>query len=130
MGKTIAWAISLLFLLFTGFIGVYNAINEWHDAGTPLQLSVTAGVFLYGIFGLATAYGLIRRRRWSLRTAIAWGLCISYVPGVAVMSYGGNDASLGSAIAASGAAALIALGVVWTTDRMTRHHEVSAAAKG
>lgn len=120
MGKTIARAVSLLFLLFTGFIGIYNAANEWHDAVTPLQQSVTAGVFLYGIFGLITAYGFIRRLRWSLRTAILWGLCITYVPGVAVMSYGGEGASLGSAIAASVGGALIALFVVWTTNWVTR----------
>jgi hypothetical membrane protein len=121
VGKNIAWAISLLLLFFTGFVGIYNAANEWHDAATPLQRSVTVGVFLYGILGLVTAYGLIRRRRWSLRTAIGWGLCVTYVPGVAVLAYGGDDAFLGSAIAASVGAALIASFVIWTTNIVTRH---------
>ena len=81
---------------------------------------MTGGVFLYGILGLISAYGLIRRRRWSLATVIAWAIVLTYVPGVAVMAYGDQGASIGSAIAASVGAGLIALGVVWTTNAMTK----------
>ena len=48
-------------------------------------------------------------------------IAVTYVPGVAVMGYGGEDASLGSAIAASAGSAAIALGVVWTTKGMSRN---------
>jgi hypothetical protein len=119
MGRKIAFALSLLVLLFTGVIGIYNGITEWRDAGTSMQRSVTAGVFLYGVFGLATAYGLVRRRRWTFASGIAWAICVTYVPGVAVMAYGGEDAILGSAIAASGGSALIAAGIVWTIWQWT-----------
>jgi Raf kinase inhibitor-like YbhB/YbcL family protein len=95
-------------------------LTEWGEAGTPLQQSVTAGVFLYGFLGLITAYGLFRHRRWSFSAAIGWGLVVTYVAGVAAIAYGGADVSVGSAIAASVASALIALGVVWTTNVMTR----------
>jgi hypothetical protein len=36
------------------------------------------------------------------------------------MAYARDDAALGSALAASGAAALIALGVIWTTNVITK----------
>jgi peptidoglycan/LPS O-acetylase OafA/YrhL len=119
MGRKIAVVISLLLLIFTGVVGIHNGITEWGDADTPFQRSVTGGVFLYGLFGLVTVYGLLRRRRWTLITAAAWAVCVTYVPGAAVMAYGGEDAILGSALAASVGSALIAAAVVWTTRMWT-----------
>jgi hypothetical protein len=123
-GRKIAFVLALALLLFTGVAGIRNGVDDWGEAGTLAQQSVTGGVFLYGILGLITAYGLIRRRRWSVATAIAWAVVITYVPGVAVMAYGGEGATLGSALAASTGSALIALGVIWTTNVMTRPHAV------
>jgi peptidoglycan/LPS O-acetylase OafA/YrhL len=125
MGRRVAWVLSLGLLLFTGVVGIYNGLTEWGEGRTLSQQSVTAGVFLYGGLGLITAYGLFRRKKWSVGTAIAWGIAITYVPGVAVMSYGGEDAILSSAIVASAASALIALGVVWTAKVMTRERRVT-----
>jgi hypothetical protein len=51
---------------------------------------------------------------------IAWVIAVSYVPGVAVMVYGGEGAILSSAIAASAGSVLVALAVVWTAHVMTR----------
>ena len=115
----IAWVLSLALLLFTGCVGVYNGLTEWGEGRTPLQHSVTVSVFTYGVFGLITAYGLLRRQAWSVWTAIVWMIAVTYAPGVAVMVYGGEDAILGSAIAASAGSAVIALGVVWTTRAMS-----------
>ena len=56
----IAWVVSLALLLFTGCVGIYNAYADWGEGLTPLQHSVTVSVFLYGVFGLVTAYGLLR----------------------------------------------------------------------
>jgi hypothetical protein len=121
--------LSLLLLLFTGVVGIYNGFTEWGEGRTPMQQSVTAGVLLYGILGLASAYGLFRRRRWSLGATIAWALCVTYVPGVAVMAYGGEDAFLSSAIAASVGSAVIALGVVWTVHTVTRNSPRSGSSR-
>jgi len=115
--RYIALVLSLLLLAVTGALGIYNGITEWGDGTTPWQRSVTMGVLVYGVLGLVSAYGLLRRRRWALRTVIAWAVVITYVPGVAVMADG--DGTLGSAIAASVSTALIALGVLWTTNVMT-----------
>src|SRR2546423_12536668 len=96
----IAWVLSLALLLFTGCIGVYNGLTEWGEGGTLLQQSVTVSVFVYGVSGLSTAYGLFRCRAWSVWTALVWMIAVTYAPGIAVMAYG-EDAMLGSAIAAS-----------------------------
>jgi FtsH-binding integral membrane protein len=125
MGRKVAWVLSLGLLLFTGVVGIYNGLTEWGEGRGPLQHSVTIGVFVYGIFGLASAYGLIRRQRWSMRTVIVWTVAVTYVPGVAVMAYAEEDALLGSAIAASVGSLLIAFGVLWTTNVMTRRQSIS-----
>lgn len=127
MGRKVAWVLSLGLLLFTGVVGIYNGLTEWGEGRGPLQHSVTIGVFLYGIFGLASAYGLVRRQRWSIRTVIAWTVAVTYVPGVAVMAYADEDAILGSAIAASVGSLLIAIGVLWTTNVMTRPQPIAQA---
>jgi hypothetical protein len=120
MLRKIAWVLSLALLFFTGVDGLYNEATEWKANLTPFQKSVTGGVLLYGVIGLVTAFGLFRRRRWSVRTSLVWAAIITYVPGAAVMAYSGSDATVGSAIAASGASALIAACVVWTAWAMTR----------
>ena len=121
MVKKIAWVLSLAVLVVTGVDGIYNGVTEWGDAHTRMQQSVTIGVFLYGVLGLITTFGLFRRRRWSIGTAICWGIAVTYVPGVAVVSYGGQDATMSSAFLASGASALIAAAVIWTVHRTTRN---------
>ena len=120
MGRKVAWIVSLALLIFTGVVGTYNGSREWGEGRSALQHSVTVGVLLYGIFGLISAYGLLRRRRWSLYTVMAWTIAVTYVPGIAVMAYAGDDAILVSAITASLGSLLIALGVIWTTNVMTR----------
>ena len=121
MGRTVAWVLSLALLLFTGVVGLYNGLTEWGEGRTPMQHSVTAGVLLYGLLGLVSAFGMFRRRRWSVGTVIAWAVAVTYVPGAAVLVYGGEDAFISSAIAASLGSALIALGVLWTAHVMTRN---------
>jgi hypothetical protein len=120
MGQKVARVLSLALLAFTGVVGVFNGITEWGEGRSLMQHSVTAGVLLYGILGLITAFGLFRRRVWSVGTSIAWAIAVTYVPGVAVMAYGDEGAILSSAIAASAGSALIAAAVVWTAYRATR----------
>jgi|SRR6185369_16358729 hypothetical protein len=124
IGRTSAWIVSLVLLLVIGSLGVYNGLTEWGEGRTVWQQSVTIGVLVYGVLGLVSAYGLFRRQRWSLRTVIAWAIVVTYVPGVAVMA-DADDAMIGAAIAASAGAALIALGIIWTTNIMTRADQSS-----
>jgi hypothetical protein len=110
--RTVAWLLASLVLLATGGLGTYNGLTEWADARTGWQQSVTGGVFLYGLLGLAGAVGLLMRRRWSYPLAIAWGVVVTYVAAAAVLAYGGPDASIGAALAAGIGSAIIALLVV------------------
>lgn len=128
MGRTLAYTLSLLLLVATGMLGVYNGITEWGTGQGPWQVSVTVGVFIYGILGLATAFGLFRRRRWSLGAAIAWGITITYVATVAAVAYSGDDASVLGAIVGGAATGLIALGVVWTARAVTRDAPETASS--
>ena len=115
MTRKIAYILSLAVLLFSGVVGVYNGITEWGDAATPLQKSVTIGVFLYGVSGLLAVFGLLRRNRWGFYCAIIWAIAVTYVPGAAVMGYAEEGATLGAAIASSVGAGLIAVFVLWST---------------
>ena len=128
MGRKIAWFASVAVLAITGVLGVRNGVTEWGEGRTAFQESVTVGVLAYGIFGLITLYGLLRRQRWSLLPAALWAICVIYAPGVAVMAYD-KEASLGSALAASGASGLIALGVMWTANVMTRDTATRGASE-
>jgi hypothetical protein len=110
--------LSILLLVITGVLGVQNGIADWPDAQTAMQRSVAGGSVLYGILGLAAAVGLALRRRWSFPLVLAWGIVVTYVPGAAVMAYA-PDGTWAAALTASGATALIAMGVAWATRANT-----------
>jgi hypothetical protein len=120
VGRRVAWILSLAALGCTGVLGIYNGVTEWRDASTLFQQSVTAGVFIYGVLGLAAFAGLLRRERWAIRTTLAYAVVVTYVAGGAVMAYGDADASAGSVLTAAGGAALIGAGIVWTSKAATR----------
>lgn len=124
MGRKIAFALSLALLLITGVLGIYNGIMERSTGANGLQRSVTAGVFLYGVLGLVSAYGLVRRRRWAVGTTAAWGVAITYAPVAAIIAYAEDASPVGAAIAAGAICTLIALGVVWTARVWTRDSQV------
>jgi hypothetical protein len=123
VGTRVAWILSLAVLGCTGVLGIYNGVTEWRGASTPFQQSITAGVFLYGVLGLAAFAGLLRRERWAVRTSLAYAIVVTYVAGGAVMAYGDADASTGSVLAAAASAALIAAGIVRTSKATTKRAE-------
>jgi hypothetical protein len=122
-----AWFISLLILGCTGALGLYNGASEWKDAHTPLQKSVTGGVFLYGVLGLLGVYGALRTQTWNSVAVGAWGVIVTYVATAAVFAYGGADASTGGAIAGGVVTAVIAVGVWWATKPTTRAEQDTAS---
>ena len=119
IGARIAWWLALAALASTGFLGIRNGIAEWPEAQNALQRSVTGGVFVYGIFGAASAYGLWRGRRWSMWTTAAWGVAILWVGSAAVPAYGGPDVTRSAAVAAGMASLLIAGAVFWAVRSLT-----------
>ena len=115
IGRTIAWVLAILVLVGTGVLGVRNGVTEWSGADTGWRKSVTGGVLLYGVLGLAAGIGLLRRRAWSLPLAIAWGLVVTYVASTAALAFGGPGVPMSAAIAGGIGAAVIALLVVLAT---------------
>ena len=120
MARKVAWIVSILLLLNTGGIGVYNGITELADAHTPLQKSVTLGVLLYGIFGLAAAIMLSARRPAAVWLTVVWAIVVTYVASTAALAYAGTDATVGAAVGAGIGALLLGVGVVWCARVVTR----------
>ncbi|HEX5076449.1 MAG TPA: hypothetical protein VFW03_24775 [Gemmatimonadaceae bacterium] len=120
MGRKAAWIVAILLLLNTGLVGFYNGVREFSEAHTPLQKSVTAGVFIYGIFGLSAAVALFVRHRWSVPLSAVWAVVVTYVASTAALAYEGEEATIGAAITAGVGAGLIGVFVVWCARVVTR----------
>ena len=120
MGRKAAWIVAILLLLNTGLVGFYNGVREFSEAHTPLQKSVTAGVFIYGIFGLSAAVALFVRHRWSVLLSAVWAVVVTYVASTAALAYEGEEATIGAAITAGVGAGLIGVFVVWCARVVTR----------
>jgi hypothetical protein len=120
MARKAAWIVSILLLLNTGGLGVYNGVTELSGARTPLQQSVTLGVLTYGVLGLAAAAMLIARRPVSVWLSVAWTAVVTYVASTAALAYAGDDATIGGALAGGVGALLIGIGIVWCARAVTR----------
>jgi hypothetical protein len=70
---------------------------------------------------------MIARRQWSVWVVTAWGVTCTYVASVAVIAYGGSDASVIGSIIAGFSSALIALAVVWTARSALADRTVAPA---
>jgi membrane associated rhomboid family serine protease len=121
MGRRIARIVAILVLALTGALGLYNGVGEWANPYTPFQRTVYIGVVVYGVLGLAAVYGVVRRRRWSDRVVIAWGVAITFVSGTAAPAYAGPEVTAIAAIAAGLSGALIAAFVVWAVRERPRN---------
>ena len=120
MGRKAAWILSILLLVNTGGLGLYNGVTELSGARTPLQQSVTLGVLVYGVLGIAAAIMLGARRPVAVWLAAAWAIVVTYVASTAALAYAGTDATLGGAVAAGVGASLIGVFVVWCARVSTR----------
>jgi len=120
MARKAAWIVAILLLLNTGGLGLYNGVSELADARTPLQRSVTLGVLIYGVLGLAAAAALMARHRWSVPLAIGWAVVVTYVASTATLAYAGSDATVAAVVGGGVGAALIGIFVVWCARMITR----------
>jgi hypothetical protein len=120
MARKAAWIVSILLLLNTGGLGIYNGATELDDAHTVLQKSVTGGVLVYGVLGLTAAIALLVRHRSAVAISAGWAVVITYVASMAAMAYGGEDATIGGSIAGGLGAALIGAFVIWSARIVTK----------
>lgn len=120
MLRTVGRMVVLAILLFTGGAGIYNGVNERPDVASGLQAVVNAGVFGYGVLGLAAFVAVVRRWPWARWLVAAYGVDITMVATLAPLAYGGPDVPLAGALAGGVATALLATGLWWVTTRNVR----------
>jgi hypothetical protein len=132
MARKVAWILSILVLANTGFIGLYNGVTEMPDAHTPLQQSVTIGVLIHGALGVAGVVALVARHESALWLTVAWAIVVTYVASMAVIAYGGADATVGGAVGAGIGSAVLGLGMIWCARTILRpaslHDRVHASS--
>ena len=114
MLRKIALVFSLLVLLASSALGLYNGIVERAESESGLQLSIAYGVLAYGVLGLLAAIGLMTRKRWALIVGGLWAVVIVYVASTAALAYAPADATIGSAVAGGLGTAAVAAIVIWT----------------
>jgi hypothetical protein len=120
-------ALSLLMLFATGALGLYNGLRELAYTLTPLQRSVSTGVLVYGVLGVAAGVALAARHQSSVWLAAMWGVAVTYVGAFAPIAYAGSEASVVGAVASGIASALIAAGVIWSARVSTRRSSAPEA---
>jgi len=129
-----AWIIAVILLFGIGVIGITNGVRELTDSHSSLQRSVNIAVLLYGVIGVAAAFGLARRRPWSVRLSIAWAVLVTYAATVASFAYSdptfSHSGTLSGTIAAALSTALIGAGIVWVARDATRARNLPRAAGG
>jgi hypothetical protein len=116
-------------LVVSASFGLFSGIRELSQTMTPLQRSVSTGVLIYGIAGLAAAIALLARHKSAIWLAVVWGLAVTYVSSLAAIAYAGDDATVVGAIAGGMGTALIAAAVIWAA-RLTTRRDTSAHAPG
>ena len=130
MKRKIGRALSVLLLLVTGALGLFNGVRDLPGVVTTLQRSVTIGVLLYGVLGVAGGAAMVMGHRSSVPLAALWGVVVTYVASMAALAYAGSAATVGGAVASGLGTALIAAGVVWSARASTRQPGARQAGRG
>lgn len=121
MGRKVGWILSVGVLALTGVLGAMNGPRVLTmNTEAAFQRSVTIGVFVYDILGLAGAVGLARRRPWSVWVASVWAVVLTYVAATAGIAYGGPEVPVSAAVFGGVGCAIIAAAVVWSARLETR----------
>jgi len=131
MKRKVGRALSLLVLLATGATGLYNGVQDLPGARTTLQYSVTVGVLLYGVLGLAAGAAMATGHPSSIWLVAQWGVVVTYVASTAALAYA-PDATVAGAVGGGLGAALIAAGVMWTVRASVRRsapHDARGGAR-
>jgi hypothetical protein len=118
--RRVGLVLAIATLFVSGALGLLNGVRELSQTLTPLQRSVSIGVLVYGIAGVAGGIALVARHPSAIWLAAIWGVAVTYVSSLAAIAYAGADATLVGAIAAGIGSALIAAAVIWAARLATR----------
>ena len=78
----------LAVLIATGILGLLNGPPDLRQRQSGLQLLVACAVILYGIGGLAGAFGFWRYRSWTPVALYLWGLGATAAGSIAPIAFG------------------------------------------
>ncbi|MGH7471500.1 MAG: DUF2127 domain-containing protein [Longimicrobiales bacterium] len=101
-------ALVLALLVVTAYLGLSNGPSDFRTAESTGQFVVALAVTSYGIAGLASAYGLWRRKQWARPLTVLWALGALTAATVAPRAYGGGEVSIWAVLTGSVAVAVIA----------------------
>lgn len=118
--RKFTWISAVVLLLFTGGMGLMNAMREWDDPRSLLQRTVTIGVLLYGLLGLSGGIGLTLRKSWSVGVATAWAVVVTYVATVASFAFHDPSFSQSGTIVGTLASAIVTALIGWFVVRTAR----------
>lgn len=103
--------IAALLLFAIGFLGARSGISDLRVSVTPGQAIASTLSIAYGALALVACYAVGMGERWA--SAVLWGWAITMTVMVAMAPAVWGGAGPGAVVAAGGAAAGIALVVIW-----------------
>ena len=129
MGQKIGRYISIVILVLSSALGVWNGLSDWEIDRTALQASVTVGVLLHSLVGFGAAATLIRKAPAARWLTLFWTVIVAYVSSTASIAYAGDDATVAGAVAAGLGSALIGLAINWCARVVTQEPNVAVGQR-
>lgn len=128
--RKFARVLALLLVAATSVMGLIQLPSEFrNDQGTLLQMSVAVGAALHAGLGVVTTAGMLLRKRWAMRAAIAWAIAVTYTASVASIAWETQRdvAVLFGGLMAGVSCALIGWWVWWAAREWSTHHIPSSS---
>jgi hypothetical protein len=112
--RTVAFWVSVAFLLFFGVSGLQSFFNDWGLASSLGQKFCGIGQATFGTCGLLAGVGAILKRRWAGSAALAFAVAGGITAALASVAWGETNLATGVASGAFGF--LIGLLLYWGID--------------
>jgi len=100
--RTVAFWVSVVFLLFLGASGLQSFFGDWGLVSTLGQRLCSIGQVTYGSCGLLAGVGAILKRRWAGPAALAFAVSGGMTAGLASVAWGETNLATGIASGALG----------------------------
>ena len=111
-------AIVGLLLLWLGWTGLTQGINQLPQSQTPGQIAQTITQVAFGLFALLSLVTTFWARRWNTLMLAAWTVSVTLAAGLASVVWGGTSLLVG--LLSGAGAFLIGLGIAWLLRVATR----------
>ena len=111
-------AIVGLLLLWLGWTGLTQGINQLPQSQTPGQIAQTLAQVAFGLSALLSLVTTFWARRWNTLMLAAWTVSVTLAAGLASVVWGGTSLLVG--LLSGAGAFLIGLGIAWLLRVATR----------